>query len=186
MFQNAVLKTLLEHFHSSISLLKSARITRENHQTCLKRRKSRKFVGETAENAKIASFARCDFWRRGESAHHFSKNRGEAAVFGKVVCRLSESNRNHQRAKLAFQPFTKPEGLGEWLECQLCALGISVRRRACLEPFSPFWGQFLRFWTESCPLGNSLKTYVCVAICAVSWLSVCLSVSWVLLVVFHW
>ncbi len=82
--------------------------------------------------------------------------------------------------------FTKPEGLGEWLECQLCALGISVRRRACLEPFSPFWGQFLRFWTESCPLGNSLKTYVCVAICAVSWLSVCLSVSWVLLVVFHW
>ena len=30
--------------------------------------------------------------RLGEEEHHFSKNRGEAAVFGKVVRRRSESN----------------------------------------------------------------------------------------------
>ncbi len=46
--------------------------------------------------------------RLGEEEHHFSKNRGEAAVFGKVVRRRSESNGHDRRCQRNRNPPTWP------------------------------------------------------------------------------
>ena len=82
--------------------------------------------------------------RRRHSSCHFSKNRGEAAVFGKVVRRVPESNRHEEVERLESQPPEPGRRPGSVAGFQSFNRRVEVRRRQ--SGFWAYFSEFFAFW----------------------------------------